>query len=922
MPTEDLAPILGRYPRAVSLSRDQLFSLWRDANACDATTPDFDNQPPVRAAIRHAEFEGRLAIGPNGQTQVRVEGQLEVESLSDAWTELSLGLQGIALGTVEIADALPSTHGFDAVGLRRVGGKNEGAVSVEIQGRGIRRLRVGFMLPVKTGPDGSSIALPPLAGVGEFILHLPGGARAESPGGCAVQPDGDGIVARVALGHAAHEPVVSPTAIRDFTKGERVALRNPPSAEPDHLNWRTPPPSSTETGALLQTGRTEATIDESGVTVRQEIRLRAAFGRLAGEVHFALPPGASAVRVEGSSLGRWELGADGLHVTLIHDGDEAAGFIVDYRLETRFDPRGGARLDLPVLEAAGVHRVTGGLAVKRGHGVTVLRVEPGAATIPAAAGTFSRAEESAPDFVAGFALADLPATGSASPLVALRLDARRDTTRFSVDADARADFQLDGVRITRTLAFQMEEGEMFAAQVRLPAGETVLALHAANGKEPDWRQEGSDLLLKWTAGLPGSSKTILTVDSRAELAAPKAGAPTEFLLGAAFVPGAERLTGYLALTSASAFRLVTTGGEDRLERRDGRTTPVRGDVAWFYRDDFRLNLRVERRVAETEARFTGYALPLAGAVEIHAQIDYRFLYSGVESIQVRVPREWGDAFFFTGQHIAERRRDDDVWTIRFQGEQSGDYTLGIQATIPAPADKDNAQRFHFRLPAVVPLESARWSGAWAVEANTDTEIHFATTGANEVDTLHVPPLADYQPHRRVIGVFEFLGGTTNVGIDLDGVRHAAAGGATAIVDRLDLETDVSTSGVMRHRATVRARTVGDGFFDLHLPPGATLWSLTLDGRTGQTRERGRRVGRDPDRIARRPDAGGRQQDRPRLRDSRSPVEWRGVAVGGGTEVRRRRTRLASSLDTVGARRLRISVCGYAAERAFREPNIE
>ena len=90
------------------------------------------------------------------------------------------------------------------------------------------------------------------------------------------------------------------------------------------------------------------------------------------------------------------------------------------------------------------------------------------------------------------------------------------------------------------------------------------------------------------------------------------------------MPGAERLTGYVALASAPALRLVTTGGEERLERRDGRTTPVRGDVAWFYRDDFRLALRVERRAAETEARFTGYALPLAGAVEIHAQIDYQF----------------------------------------------------------------------------------------------------------------------------------------------------------------------------------------------------------------------------------------------------------------------------------------------------------
>ncbi len=829
VPTGDLSPVLGRYPRAVSLSRDQLFSLLRDAHLNDAETPALDNPPPVQAVIRQATFEGWLALGPNGQTQVRVEGQLVVEAFSDAWTELPLGLQGTALGTAEIDDA---SHSSGPVVLRRIGGRTDDPASLEIQGRGVHRLRVGFILPVKTSPEGSSIALPTLTAVGEFILHLPTGARADSDAGCAVRADAGGVVATAVLRHTTNPPPVNPTAIRDFAKPDRALSQNPLPAEPNRLNWRTPPPASTETGALLQSGRVVATVDESGVTIRQEIRLRPALGRPSGEAHFTLPVGNSVSRVEGPSVGRWELGADGLHVTLVHDGesDGAAVLDVEYRLPVTFAAGQAAHLDLPVLEAAGAHRMTGELAVKRGQGITIQRIEPGAAVLPATAGVFSRSEETASDFVAGFTLADLPVTGHTAPLSALRAEARRTTTRFSVDADVRADIELDGIRIARTLAFQVEEGEMFSARIKLPAGETVLALHATKGgKEPEWRQESDDLLLNWTTGLSELSKTSLVIDTRMELVAPKPGAPTDIFLGAALVSGAERLAGYIALTSASAFRLVTTGGDDRLERRDGRTTPVRGDVAWFYRDDFRLALRVERRAAETEARFTGYALPLAGAVEIHAQIDYRFLRSGVETVKVRVPRESADAFLFTGEHIAERRRDDDVWTIRFQSEQSGDYVLGVQATIPAPADEADKQRFHFRLPAVVPLESAHWSGAWAVEANTDTEIGFAATGANEVDALHAPPLAGYQPRRRVIGVFEFLGGTADMKIDLDGVRHAVAGGAVAVVDWLDLETEASTSGVMRHRATVRARTVADGFFNLHLPAGAALWSLTLDG---------------------------------------------------------------------------------------------
>ena len=859
VPADALGPVLKRYPRAVPLSRDQLLTLLRDAHAADPAAADAANPPPAPAVLRQARFDGWLVPGPEANPQVRVEAVLEVEALSDAWTDVPLGLPGIALGTAEIdapapppaasgAPPPPVPSALGRASLRREGDRPEGFAKLQFQGRGVHRLNLGFVLPVTVGPAGNFIALPRVEGVGEFILHLPAGTRADSPGGCAVQPEGAGIAACVALGHGGSAPPPPPAnAIRGFVDRAHFDAAQPPVVPgperpdgpnvpgPERLNWRTPPPAPTAASAVLQDGRVVATVEESGVTIRQEIALRPALGRLPGETRIVLPAAAGAVRVEGAGLARWEVGADGLHVTLAPSGNEdggAAAFTVAYGLPLVLDAAGTpARTDLPLLEAAGAHRVTGEFIVRRGPGAVVQRIEPGAVASPMEGDIPARPEEDAGAFVAGFTLADLPAGGGGdAPPTALRLEARRVRARFRVDADAQADFQLDGVHISRLLTFQVEEGAVFTARVRLPPGEALLTLGATgDDPTPDWRQQGDEVRLDWTAGLTAGMQTVLVLESRTELAPPKPGAPVAATFGAALVPGAEPLTGYVALTGAPGLRLVTTGGEDRLERRDGRTTPLTGDVAWFYRDDFRLALRVERRTAETEARFTGYALPLAGAAEIHAQMDYQFLYAGVESVKIRVPRASADAFFFTGAHIAERRLDGDVWTIRFQGEQSGHYALGVQATIPAPADPGDAQRFHFRLPTVVPLETARWSGAWAVEANTDTEIRFVTTGVNEVDALHAPPLAGYQPRRRVIGAFEFLGGGTDAAIDLDGVRHPGAAVAAAVVDRLDLETAVSTSGVARHRATVRARLAGDGFFDLRLPPGAALWSLTLDG---------------------------------------------------------------------------------------------
>ena len=46
---------------------------------------------------------------------------------------------------------------------------------------------------------------------------------------------------------------------------------------------------------MLQSGLSEAIADESGVSIRQEILLRPALGRLPDAARFALPAGASAV---------------------------------------------------------------------------------------------------------------------------------------------------------------------------------------------------------------------------------------------------------------------------------------------------------------------------------------------------------------------------------------------------------------------------------------------------------------------------------------------------------------------------------------------------------------------------------------------------------------------------------------------------
>ena len=263
MPAADLDPVLARYPRAVPLDRGQLFSLLRDAHAADPADPA--TVPPEHAVLRQARFDARLPAGPDANPPVNVTAELEVEALSDAWADVPLGLPGVALGTAEIDTPQASLRRTDD-GLR-----------LRVQGRGMHRLRLGFVLPVETGADGSSVVLPQVAGVGEFTLHLPAGTHADSRRGCTVGPEGDGIVARAVLAR--------------------------PGTPPDRLHWRGVPPAPAEAAVIVQESWVDTTVEAARVTVRQQVTLRPALGQLPPAARLGLPAG-RARRARGVRAGR------------------------------------------------------------------------------------------------------------------------------------------------------------------------------------------------------------------------------------------------------------------------------------------------------------------------------------------------------------------------------------------------------------------------------------------------------------------------------------------------------------------------------------------------------------------------------------------------------------------------------------------
>ncbi len=766
VPAKDLPAVLEKNPRAVALTREQYETLLRDAQKHLKASPE----SPRRAVLTSARYEAEL----HGKV-VEVRADFVVHVLSDKWAEVPLRLGALALGEVEV----------DGESALQAGGKD--AHTLIVRGRGEHRLRAHFTLPVQRDSAMSSIALAlPVAGAGSFTLKLPPRTHVESAHAVKIENTAAATLATVAA-----------SATTDFA-----------------LAWRAESDSAGSAPVIFEADSFLYVIDETKVQADLGIVLNASLGELPASFRITLPTGTTPLSVQGSEVLKWNAVAEVVTVELTPGSRKTAALRV--LVETSaFAGKKAATLVLPTPEVSGVHRAIGKMAVIGSREIKVRAIhadEPSRQT----EGAFSPQIEGDANFVAAY---QFPAR--AKPLA---VTVEKIAPRFSVDLDTLIDVRREAIFLERTVALTADEGELFSADIGLPQGEELLTVREGDA-EPDWTRAAGKIHLRWPDAVAVGGRKTFTIKTRIEPAAWATVKEFALAISDAKVEGAEKINGYIAAKSDEAFR-IETRTTDGLERRDGRVTPVRGDFAWFRRSEFKLALQVARRTPEVRAAFTGYALPLAGALSVRAEIGYDIDFSGVKVFRVKVPKETAEQFYFDGDGIAERKLDGDTWTITLQKETLGHYALKVNAMLPFTRGAD--AKFEIAAPTLVPLDVQRERGTWVVEANTDTEIAFQTSGMNEIDSLRAPALSDYQPQHRIIGVFEYLGGAAH-NLKLLGERHATATLLTTVVDSLELNSVIAPSGVDRHEAIFSLRTAGDQFLDIALPGGASLLSLAVDG---------------------------------------------------------------------------------------------
>jgi hypothetical protein len=810
VPSDKIAKVLGQ--KSVLLSREQYETLLRDAGVDRPVKP----VPPAGVVLSSAVWR---AV-PDGRTAV-IHAELIVNVLRDDWATLPMDLQGAAIGEAKLDGAgvlLPGNAVLRADSVPAPGkGKAQALPQrpsiLVIRGHGQHRLSLELTSPIQIAAGVNSLALMvPNVASGTFTLALPAGATVEKSAlPMKVTTTPDATTATVALS---------------------------PAQRAVSFAWKGAAGTGDAQVPVRAQARVRYTIDADKINGTFLIRFESALGNLPVSFEFSLPPGVKVLAVRADELRGWESAA-GRTVATFQPGERR---VLEFEVSTELPMLVGmdsATIALPLPVFARLPRLEGIMVITAADDVIVKDV----------AGNSALSRVPTPDDRGerGFFGAFEFSGRAAGPGVTLE----RALPKMEADLDTLVEFRSDAIYLTRTVTLREQKGRRFSASIALPPGEELTEVRrieevkvvpnpqansavppAPTESEPDWTQEAGTILIKWSDEpvRPRVFRLRSRVEPEKWTQLPAEG--MTFTPGDAKISDAVKVAGYIAIEADPAFRLEAQPGET-LERRDGRSTPVRGDYAWFRRDAFDLKVKIARRPAEVLAALTGYVLPLEGLLDVHASMNYQFLGGGSRSVRIRVPQDIAQNFHFEGPQIAERALEGDVWTVTFQKELTGNYALGITVQVPVAKQagdaKEGAKGYSFavKVPVISPLDVVRASGLWAVEANTETEIRFDVRGMSELDTLLAPQIADYAVRHRVIGVFGWLG--AEYALTLNGVRHAAAGMLTAVVDTLELNTVISTSGLHRHEAVYRLRASGVAYLDIALPGGAQLLSVAVDG---------------------------------------------------------------------------------------------
>ena len=797
VPAKNLDKILKDHPNAVMLDREQYQALIRDAGK---VKPDAAGLPPVKAVVESAKINVDVT---SGDPLAKISAKLSIMILTDGWVD------GALLN-------IP-----DSVRMLKVDGKEAGAWSgaemkatlFALRGKGRHEVLFEFLAPVLR-QGGVCRAEIPLLGR-PFTVNV-------TPHGNVKLPERWPV----------HDGVAEPPLAAEYPAGNKALL-----------TWEeVAPAGSLSQSVLRETAGSVTRVD--GVQSLTDVRIDVAStsGPLPEVLRFDLPDEhAHVISVDNVNVASWKQNGTVLEITRSAGLAPRRIFLVHL---TRPAPDGAKSdsliVDVPRLIGAG--RITADVVMGVGAGLEMKGWQ-----IPAAsADNAFQAEAVKSGTINGSVRYEV----APEKIIAV---IRRTGDHFSADVDALIALSTHEMTIDRTLAFRGEEGRVNRAQLTLPVNEQFIALTAAGGEAIEWKQiegnadtpvrlqnEEADksvrapvIEITWPNGLQKGASSTLLLKTRQDISAKaNSGQGGEKLaIENVRLGEATRVAGYVALNFDESWKVAmqeSTG----MESRDARATPVTGKMAWFTLREYKLAFEIARNEPVLDAIVIAHALPRAQQVEIEGQFTLEVTRAPLRKFDVQLPPSIAGLLHVDSPLVGERSHDaaTGLWHFTLRKELLGCANIRFHLSLPVESGSATAVSELGTLTSVLPqfaLPGARhFNGQWVIEANTDTELTYATKGVQSVDALRASVVEGYQPRHRILAAFSYTAAAHEVKITA--TRHEPSALISAVVEQMNLTSVLSADGSSRHQAALLVKHNGQQFFSVRLPKGAQLLAAMAD----------------------------------------------------------------------------------------------
>jgi hypothetical protein len=567
----------------------------------------------------------------------------------------------------------------------------------------------------------------------------------------------------------------------------------------------------------------------------------------AREFRFKVPNGFEILQVDSPGMARWEMAsADGAQVLVISLRDELVGKGTMHVSAIRVgEPP--ANWSFPRLEpqdVAGSVAVTGILLEERlrlqdvaAPGVIPIDHSVLLGALPPTALKSEKGEARVRPVGAWY-----------SPDASLPLTARfeKPAARLQVTANTLVSLKDSGLQASGGLAVMSLEEKLFAIDIGVPAGwdmreikderGTVLPferrsgvngpgvhVELASGSEPGQERkfffEALSVPDGWYSGwsnrvvaipafpVAGATRDrgAVAVDARDDISATPAIAENLFPLDE------NEKSGYAlaGVTAGLAYRyesrpFLLTVGVERIRPRLTAET-----FSFFVIGREVLSARYEVMFKVGEARAGQVALLLATNTPESLSI------SGVGGAQVK-------------EYVSEPAGDRRKWVVRLAEPSKGAVHLAVDCQMPLPGDKTGLALDPVRADGVV-----YQSGFVAVEGSPELDVG-VTRHPRKVDVGELVD-ANYQPGRRLLGVYGFVGDPEPLEVSV--ARRNLYRVPPSIAQNAGLVTMLGSSGTAQTMLHLSLRNKLP-FLELALPDAAVLWSVLVDGKPSRPQQRG------------------------------------------------------------------------------------